>query len=236
MKRKVLLLIFAVLCVVLCISGCGANKQNQNTSIQMPETTEATTEPPKPDAAFWPDIVELLNVDGDGTTAYKLEDGKYMDRIERVFSYDGMNKWTCTDGSVWHRAGEEVPLLTNVTVEFGIDRFLAQRTDKIYFSDANGSRYALKIVFGFDTVVTNFSFLSLDGEFSKEGDFICQKMETTFSKEEIKPNDLLVIETVLDGLVPTRGIRFVDASGSTVSYYLALSGRDDVPLLVPFGK
>ena len=37
----------------------------------------------------WPDVEELVNRRGDETTVYLLADGRYMDRINAVYIYDG---------------------------------------------------------------------------------------------------------------------------------------------------
>ena len=47
------------------------------------------------------DVVELVNLRGDTTTVYKLEDGTYMDRIERRFTYNGTGTWIDEDGAEW---------------------------------------------------------------------------------------------------------------------------------------
>ena len=40
------------------------------------------------------DVVEIVNLTGETTTVYKLADGRYMDRIERIFIFDGVDTWT----------------------------------------------------------------------------------------------------------------------------------------------
>ena len=40
------------------------------------------------------DVVEIVNLKGETTTVYKLADGRYMDRIERIFIFDGVDTWT----------------------------------------------------------------------------------------------------------------------------------------------
>ena len=47
------------------------------------------------------DVVEIVNLRGDTTTAYKLVDGTYMDRIERRFTYNGTDTWIDEDGAEW---------------------------------------------------------------------------------------------------------------------------------------
>lgn len=37
----------------------------------------------------WPDVEELVNQRGDETTVYLLADGRYMNRINAVYIYDG---------------------------------------------------------------------------------------------------------------------------------------------------
>ena len=49
-----------------------------------------------------PDVVELVNLRGDTTTAYKLIDGTYMDRIDRKFTYNGTDTWKDEDGVEWN--------------------------------------------------------------------------------------------------------------------------------------
>lgn len=48
------------------------------------------------------DVVALINLRGDETTVYKLADGTYMDRIDRVFVFDGVETWTDEDGVEWN--------------------------------------------------------------------------------------------------------------------------------------
>ena len=50
------------------------------------------------------DVVEIVNLKGETTTVYKLADGRYMDRIERIFIFDGVDTWTDINGAEWNRA------------------------------------------------------------------------------------------------------------------------------------
>ena len=50
------------------------------------------------------DVVEIVNLKGETTTVYKLADGRYMDRIERIFIFDGGNTWTDINGAEWNQA------------------------------------------------------------------------------------------------------------------------------------
>ena len=50
------------------------------------------------------DVVEIVNLKGETTTVYKLADGRYMDRIERIFIFDGVDTWTDISGAEWNQA------------------------------------------------------------------------------------------------------------------------------------
>ena len=56
------------------------------------------------DAPLFPgeNVVELVNLRGDETTVYKLEDGRYMDRAGIVYIYDGADTWTDENGAEWN--------------------------------------------------------------------------------------------------------------------------------------
>lgn len=50
------------------------------------------------------DVVEIVNLKGETTTVYKLADGRYMDHIERIFIFDGVDTWTDINGAEWNQA------------------------------------------------------------------------------------------------------------------------------------
>ena len=247
MKYPKLVFLGLSLSLTLALSACQAPSREPNPAQQSTAPVEQiiapgeqTTAPGEqttatlPASQFWDDVVELMNPAGDTTTVYKLEDGRYLDRMDRFFTYDGVENWTCDDGSIWHRKPDATAATTNVYAEFAVDRLLAQRPDHFFFSDAAGNENASKVVLSFDTTITNFRFLQLEGNIDETGEFLCTNMQELYSRDEITENDLMVVETVLEGLVPNRGIRFVDAGGNTRYYYLTVSGEDNVPLLIPF--
>lgn len=49
-----------------------------------------------------PDVAEIVNLKGDETTVYKLVDGRYMDRVNAVFIFDGVDTWTDENGVEWN--------------------------------------------------------------------------------------------------------------------------------------
>lgn len=48
-------------------------------------------------------VVELVNLRGDETTAYKLDDGRYINRTGTVFIFDGVDTWTDENGVEWNK-------------------------------------------------------------------------------------------------------------------------------------
>lgn len=71
-------------------------------------TAEEESPVPEPETGIYPgaDVVELVNLRGDTTTAYKLADGRYMDRIDRIFVFDGAGVWTDENGVEWNETVE----------------------------------------------------------------------------------------------------------------------------------
>ena len=51
----------------------------------------------------WPDVEELVNQRGDETTVYLLADGRYMDRTNAIYIYDGKDTWTDESGVEWNK-------------------------------------------------------------------------------------------------------------------------------------
>lgn len=220
--------------LALSLSACAPQLEAAApTETQIIQPTQEATAAATAATQGWDDVVELVNMAGDSTTVYLLADGRYLDRQDRFFSYDGAEIWTCDDGSIWNRKADSAPAdtaATNVYAEFAIERLLAQRPDQIFFSEGGSS----KIVLTFDTAVTEFRFLELEGTVDDAGNFSCTGTRELYTCDLILSNDLMVLETSLEGLIPTRGISFKDDAGDVQYYYLALSGEDNVPLLVPF--
>ena len=48
--------------------------------------------------------IRIINQRGDETTVYLLADGRYMDRINAVYIYDGKDTWTDESGVEWNKA------------------------------------------------------------------------------------------------------------------------------------
>ena len=70
--------------------------------VQLPENKEKNTEISSENNNYpGEDVVEIINLQGETTTVYKLVDGRYMDRTNTVYIYDGKDTWTDTNGVEW---------------------------------------------------------------------------------------------------------------------------------------
>ena len=47
-------------------------------------------------------VVKLVNLQEDETTVYQLDDGRYMDRTNKVFIFDGVETWKDENGVEWN--------------------------------------------------------------------------------------------------------------------------------------
>lgn len=72
--------------------------------VQLPENEEKNTEISSENNNYpGEDVVEIINLQGETTTVYKLVDGRYMDRTNTVYIYDGKDTWTDTNGVEWNQ-------------------------------------------------------------------------------------------------------------------------------------
>ena len=69
--------------------------------VQLPDEANETGSSVDPS---WEDVVELVNLRGDETTVYLLADGRYMDRTNAVYIFDGADTWTDESGVEWNKA------------------------------------------------------------------------------------------------------------------------------------
>lgn len=220
--------------LVLSMAACQAQVATDPTEpiVQLAPSTQAATEPAPTQA--WEDVVELVSPSGESTTVYLLADGRYLDRQDRFFTFDGLESWTSNDGTVWSRKTEASQQTTQVFAELTTEKLLEQRPDCLYFCDVPGQEYSCKILLTFDTAVTDFTFSQVEGTVDEEGNFLCTGSQALYRQPEIGENQLLMLETDLGEILPTKAISFCDAGGNLQRYYLSLSGKDGTPLLIPF--
>ena len=228
--------VFSAAMLTLSLAACqtqqGADIDPTEPIVQVAPPTQAATEPAPTQA--WEEVVELVSPEGESTTVYLLADGRYLDRQDRFFTFDGLESWTSNDGTVWSRKTEASQQTTQVFAELTTERLLEQRPDCLYFCDVPGQSYSCKILLTFDTAVTDFTFSQVEGMVDEEGNFVCTGTQVLYRQPVIGENQLLMLETDLGEILPTKAISFCDASGNLQRYYLSLSGKDGTPLLIPF--
>lgn len=74
------------------------NSDNANSLANNSEIADDT----QTDTYPGPDVAEIVNLKGDETTVYKLVDGRYMDRVNAIFIFDGVDTWTDENGVEWN--------------------------------------------------------------------------------------------------------------------------------------
>ena len=228
--------VFSAAMLTLSLAACqapqGAAIDPTEPIVQVAPPTQAATEPAPTQA--WEKVVELVSPSGESTTVYLLADGRYLDRQDRFFTFDGLESWTSNDGTVWSRKTEASQQTTQVFAELTTEKLLEQRPDCLYFCDVPGQEYSCKILLTFDTAVTDFTFSQVEGTVDEEGNFLCTGSQVLYRQPEIGENQLLMLETDLGEILPTKAISFCDAGGNVQKYYVTLSGKDGTPLLIPF--
>lgn len=222
--------------LTLSLAACQAQQREEvdptEPIVQLAPSTQAATEPAPTQARE--DVVELVSPSGESTTVYLLADGRYLDRQDRFFTFDGLESWTSNDGTVWSRKTEASQQTTQVFAELTTERLLEQRPDCLYFCDVPGQEYSCKILLTFDTAVTNFTFSQVEGTVDEEGNFLCTGSQVLYRQPVIEENQLMMVETDLGEILPTKAISFCDAGGNVQKYYVTLSGKDGTPLLISF--
>ena len=80
----------------------------ETTTEKKTESTSAASEDTSTgdNTAYDMDVVRLVNQKGEYTTVYLLADGRYMDRIEMIYTFDGKETWVDENGVEWNRTLE----------------------------------------------------------------------------------------------------------------------------------
>ena len=88
------------------IENADVNATDDEIQVDYLEKTEEENSESSSENEDYPgeDVVEIVNLKGETTTVYKLSDGRYIDRIERIFIFDGVDTWTDTNGAEWNQA------------------------------------------------------------------------------------------------------------------------------------
>lgn len=78
------------------------NDSSVDKDYEKPSASLEEKEPIEGEVPPGPDVALLVNLRGDETTAYKLVDGTYLDRIERKYIFNGTDTWTDEEGVEWN--------------------------------------------------------------------------------------------------------------------------------------
>jgi len=108
MKKKI---ISVLLVATLALSGCGgANEITGDTNTNQADDNNTVAGDTEADLLNGeaPSVAIIVNAEGETTYVYQLDDGDYMDREVRRFTYDGAGKWTDETGEVWDLVSVEV--------------------------------------------------------------------------------------------------------------------------------
>jgi len=119
-----------------------------------------------------------------------------------------------------------------VAAEFAIDRFLQQIVNLESFTDAEGE-YANKVLFTAIRDIKDFRYLEISADVNEDGSIKVNSEKELYKVDSMLDGQPLLITVQFNGTVPDRAISYVDDCGGTHYFYLALSGEDNVPLLVP---
>lgn len=130
-------------------------------------------------------------------------------------------------------AAEPTPTVkVELNADYATEELLSNPDSYQEFVDST-SEYQLKVVFTANTAVREFKYLELglDEENQSEGDFHFIVVKELYTTEELSQEKSLVIAMVLEGLIPNRGISYLDENGTTKYFTIGTSGEDGSVLL-----
>ena len=122
----------------------------------------------------------------------------------------------------------------HVSVAIASPELLGGFADYEEFSEfAQSGEEPQKLIFTTDAPVKDFKFFTAD--FDEVDENIVFKVgEELFAAEKFTPESPVVIAWMDIGLIPNRGISYVDADGTTKYFTITQSGNDGSILLIEF--
>lgn len=90
-----------------------------------------------------PDTAMLVNLRGDTTTVYKLADGRYMDRTNTVYTFDGVDTWTDESGVEWNETAQTSEAEENVQDPYDLYSWDPETGTYIPYQQADGNGEAI---------------------------------------------------------------------------------------------
>lgn len=145
----------------------------------------------------------------------------------------------CTNSST---PGNDIPESSNpttsvtekvfVSVDYATDELLSKYDSFDEFVEFEDEGYQ-KIIFITSIVVKDFRFIEV-GHKDEDMNVTFFENKVLYSLDELLPEKPFVVTWMEQGLIPHRGISFVDESNTTRYFYIAMSGEDGSLLLVEF--
>lgn len=128
--------------------------------------------------------------------------------------------------------GEDAAVTAAIGVDYADDEALAAYDLVQEYVDSD-SEYQEKVIFTTDTPVTDFKFLQISYvDIDENGDTLFSVDRELYTAEELSPQSPVVIYMEFAGLIPTRGISYVDGDGTVKYYAVQMSGKDGSLLLI----
>ena len=122
----------------------------------------------------------------------------------------------------------------NISVEIASPELLGEYTTYEEFSEFEESEEEpQKIIFTTDAAVRDFKFITVEFEEADES-IVFNAGEELFAATQFSPESPVVIAWTEVGLIPYRGISYVDAEGNTRYFTITQSGKDGSILINEF--
>lgn len=119
----------------------------------------------------------------------------------------------------------------SLSVDYATDELLAEFDS--YIDKYVEYEYAEKVIFKTNTKITNFRFIEV--RYKEEGEGIkFYENAVLYSIGEFMPEQPLVVAIDFPGVLPTKGISFIDENNITRHLYVAMSGENGSLSLVEF--
>ena len=100
------------------------------------------------------------------------------------------------------------------------------------YTDIGDEKNMVNILLTFNTSILNYWLLGIDAEIEEDGSINCISSEELYNISDIPARSSIMIKLELPETVPERAIRVTDSNHNTFIYYLMLSGKDNVPMLM----
>jgi len=120
------------------------------------------------------------------------------------------------------------PVKAVVSVDYAPDELAAAYTD-------GSSDYLVKVVFTANTDIREFRYLELGFKESQQNAEIQFKADNVlYEMDTLTPDKPFVVSMLFDGVLPDRGIAYLDEAGTERFFTVSMSGKDESLLLTEF--